>query len=376
MKNLFLIFAAACLFIGCANEKSFQISGTISDYGNPDEPIMLFLKTRTADNKMVNLDSVSLSPDGSFILKGKSTETDLFFLANEDNRFFIRIFVDPGSKVTITGNANDMASVSIEGSKTQVLYDSYFALLEDIQAQQAVIEQNFMAYLQDASIPEEMLQELQMKLIADYEKLEEDANIATHKFITENANSIVAAYLVFRNTNTSSNSAEIEEQLLLLDPKMDNKFVAMTKKRLELVRQKEVGATFPSVVLPDLDGKMISLESLRGNYVFVDFWASWCRPCIAEIPNLKKAYEKYHAKGFEIYSISLDETREAWLNGVATHELNWINVSDLKAFESPVADLLAVSYVPHTFLLDPNGVIIAVDLRGSDLENMLSEKLP
>jgi peroxiredoxin len=375
MKKLFLILAAACLLTACSHEKLFKISGTITDLGNPDEPVMLYLKTRTADNQLINLDSAYLSQNGTFVLKGRSSETDLFFLANEDNRFFVRIFVDPGNKITVSGSANDLASIIIEGSKTQALYDKYFSLLAEIQEKQAAIKQDFYTYLQDPSMSEEMLQQIQEELIAAYEQLEEDAMAITLQFISDNSNNVVAAYLVFRNTDTSNNSAEIEEQLSLLNPEMNNKFVAMIKARLEKVKQKEVGTTLPNIELPDAEGKIISLESLRGKYVLVDFWASWCRPCIAEIPNLKKAYEKYHDKGFEIFGISLDDSREAWLNGIARYEINWINVSDLKAFESPVTDKLAVSYVPHTFLLDPNGVVLAVDLRGNELENILAERL-
>jgi peroxiredoxin len=375
MKKLFLILAAACLFFACSNQKSFKISGTITDFGNPDVSTMLYLKTRVANEELLSIDSTYLSKDGSFILKGKSSETDLYFIADRDNVFFLRIFVEPGDIITVSGNAYDIANINIEGSETQKLYDDYLALLTPFQEKQMEIEQKFYAFMQNANINENELQQIQTELIVDYEQWEDRITATTLDFIGDHANSIVAAYLVFRNTNNSSVSAEIEEQLQLLNPKMDNKFVKSVKDRIEKVQQTEVGVVLPTIELPDPEGTHISLESLRGKYVLVDFWASWCRPCVAEIPNLKNAYKKYHEKGFEIYSISLDESREAWLNGIAKHEMNWLNVSDVQGFNSPVAKQLAVSYVPHTFLIDPQGVILAVDLREDALENILADKM-
>ncbi|MCL1850819.1 MAG: AhpC/TSA family protein [Bacteroidetes bacterium] len=373
MKKLILIFAAACLLFSCSTEKTFKISGILTDFGNPDEPTMLYLKTRNANEQLVNIDSTFLTKKETFVLKGKSSETDLYFLADKDNVFFLRVFVDPGDKITVTGNAVETSAIKIEGSKTQALYDEYLSSLAPIQEEQETIRQNYMMYAQNPSIPEDEFENIEKELIASFEALNKNIEDITTEFIKANSTSIVAAYLVYRNTVTISNSAEIEQQLQLLDPTMSNKFATLVKERVEKVKQTEVGAVLPGFELPDPEGKLISLESMRGKYVLVDFWASWCRPCLGEIPNLKIAYEKYHDKGFEIISISLDDDKEAWINGVAQHELVWLNVSDLQAFNSPIAKQFAVAYVPHTFLLDPQGVILAVDLRGEELAGKLAE---
>ena len=373
MKKLTLIFAVTCLLFSCSNEKSFQISGNITDFGNPNEATMLYLKTRTITDEVINIDSTYLAADGTFILKGKSSETDLYFLADKDNVFYLRIFVDPGNKITVTGNATDVPNINIEGSKTHALYNDYLSLLKPIEEKQEQLSQEYYSYADNPSMSEEELQKIVDELSATYDQLNSDKDSITSNFIQNNANSIVAAYLVYRNTSTLCNSTEIEQYLQWLAPEMNNKFVTFVKERIERVKQTETGATLPNFELPDPEGKIISLESLRGKYVLVDFWASWCGPCVREIPNLKKAYSKYHDKGFEIISISLDNDNDAWVNGIEKHELNWLNVSDLKAFNSPVAKQFAVSYVPHTFLLDPNGVIIAVDLREEALENKLAE---
>lgn len=102
--------------------------------------------------------------------------------------------------------------------------------------------------------------------------------------------------------------------------------------------------------------------------MLVDFWASWCGPCRKEIPNLKMIYEKYKDRGFEIYSVSLDDKREAWITAIAELDLPWVHVSPLKGWDCPVAKRYHVTGIPKMFLLDPEGKIVAVDLRGEDLE--------
>ena len=376
MKNLLLILAGTILLIGCSNEQKFQISGTLTDFGNTDEPTMLYLKTRDANEILVNVDSTYLTKDETFVLKGKSSETDLYYLADKDNVFRLNIFVDPGNKITVTGSATDVPSIKVEGSATQELHTEFMLSLVPMQEEQEMIRYNYMTYAQNTTLSEEEFAEIEERLVADFEQLDKQIEETTIAFITANSNNIVAAYLAYRNIATAGKSEDIEKSFQLLNPEMTNKFVTWITNRLEKIKQTEVGAVLPNIELPDPDGTIISLESLRGKYIFVDFWASWCGPCIREIPTLKMAYEKYKEKSFEIISISVDSDKESWLNGIAQHDLNWLHVSDLQAFNSPVVKQLAVAYVPHTFLLDPNGVIIAVDLRGEELENKLAELIP
>jgi len=134
----------------------------------------------------------------------------------------------------------------------------------------------------------------------------------------------------------------------------------------------KVGQQAPDIILPDKEGKMIPLSSLRGKYVLVDFWASWCGPCRFENPNVVRLYQKYSEQGFDVYSVALDADRTKWLNAIETDGMNWNHVSDLKKWESTVVPLYKIESIPMTFLLDKNGKIIAKDLRGEELKNKLA----
>ena len=374
MKKLSLILMAIYLFISCSNEKTFKISGTLTDFGNPDGTTMIYLKTKAVTGDVINIDSTLIAKDGTFALKGKSTETDLYFLADKDNVFGIAIFVDPADNIVVTGSAKDYQNIKIEGSKTHKLYDEFLATIAPMQEEQSLIYYSYTNYMQDPSISEEELEKIGEELNASYEKLNDDIDLATADFIKANSNTPVAAFLVYKNASTLNTSAEIEEQLQWLDPEMKNKFITLTQDIMERVKQTEVGSVLPNIDLPNAGGEQISLESLRGKYVLVDFWATWCGPCMMELPNLQKTYQKYHEKGFEVYSVSLDHSKDEWLEGIVTNGIEWICVKDLEG--SPTAKQLAIKYIPTTFLLNPDGVIVAFNLRGEELESKLAELMP
>jgi peroxiredoxin len=131
----------------------------------------------------------------------------------------------------------------------------------------------------------------------------------------------------------------------------------------------------PNFTQNDVNGKPVSLASFKGKYVLVDFWASWCGPCRAENPNVVKAYNEFKTKKFTILSVSLDNSKEKWLEAIKKDGLTWTHVSDLKYWKNEVAVQFGIESIPASFILDPTGKIIARDLRGSDLSTFLSKTL-
>lgn len=136
-----------------------------------------------------------------------------------------------------------------------------------------------------------------------------------------------------------------------------------------------IGDKAPELKFKNPDGKEISLSSLKGKVVLIDFWASWCRPCRMENPNVVAAYNKYKDKGLEIYGVSLDKSQDQWVNAIKTDGLNWINVSDLGGWNSAGAATYGVRSIPGNFLIDANGIIIAKNLRGANLHAELQKAL-
>ena len=147
------------------------------------------------------------------------------------------------------------------------------------------------------------------------------------------------------------------------------------QKRIESAQNSSVGvgSPAPEIILNNPEGEAVALSSFKGNYVLLDFWAGWCAPCRRENPNLVKAYNKYHGKGFEIYQVSLDKAKDEWIRAIKTDNLNWTHVSDLKFWASPIAKLYYVRSIPANFLIDPDGKIVARNIRGQALEQKLNE---
>ena len=140
----------------------------------------------------------------------------------------------------------------------------------------------------------------------------------------------------------------------------------------ELGRLDRIGKTAPDLEAQDLGGKAVRFPSLKGKYVLVDFWATWCAPCISELPRLQEAYRKHHDVGFEIVSVSLDETRTAVVDFVKVRKLPWIQIHNASA-GADLVEAFGVSSIPATYLLDPEGTIVRLDLRGPALETTLAK---
>ena len=160
-----------------------------------------------------------------------------------------------------------------------------------------------------------------------------------------------------------------------IDEFKSNSYFINFENKLKKIKSVSVGSIAPEIILDDINGNPISLSSLRGRYVLLDFWAAWCRPCREENPNILENYNRFKDQGFEVYQVSLDRNKEDWLRGIEQDNLPWINVSDLKYYQSDAAVLYNINKIPSAFLLDPNGTIIAknIELRGINLTKKLSE---
>lgn len=201
---------------------------------------------------------------------------------------------------------------------------------------------------------------------------------ALKKFVIANPNSYLSLLTLNTIGGPTPDPNELETLLDGLSPQIKDTEVARTyRSRLESLKSTAVGAMAPDFEQADTLGHMVRLSSFRGKYVLLDFWASWCGPCRQENPNVVEVYNRYKNKNFTIIGISLDRPGAIfdWLNAIKADHLAWTQLSDLKFWNNAVAQLYFVQSIPKNFLIDPNGKIIAQDLRGDDLEAELKQVL-
>ena len=201
-------------------------------------------------------------------------------------------------------------------------------------------------------------------------------NLSVQKNMVETyKDQVFAPFMIYWEMKANLSLDELKAWRQKIDPKLNNH--PYTKQLDEYIRLADfgVGSVMPNFTLKTPDGKDISLKDFKGKYVLVDFWASWCGPCLREMPNVVKLYKECKGKNFEIFGVSLDNKKDAWEKAIKANGMKWPQGSDLKGWGSEPARLCNVSAVPFTVLIDPEGEVIAIDLRGEQLHAKVKEVL-
>jgi peroxiredoxin len=380
MINRFsLFFILTLLFCGCKNN-SIQISGQLE---NPVKGEYLYLDELKA-NELETIDSVKIGEDGRFTFK-RETTLPTFFLLKINNSNFFTILCEPGEKLRIEARFDSLNfPLSVSGSKgTEKIVEYNKALKNTVSKLMSLNE----IYMQNSDSPD--LQKVIQSLDSMAQQYLNEINVYTKRYIDDNIKSLVSLVALYQ---------QVAPQVYVLDQVKDlNYYVKVDSSLFSLFPESEpvkalheqvqslisqtdatallkIGDEAPEISLPSVDGKIITLSSTRGGIVLLDFWASWCSPCRLENPNLVKAFNQYRGKGFKIYQVSLDKTKDDWLKGIQDDNLSqWIHVSDLKYWNSAVVPLYKIESIPSNMLLDNNGKIIATNLRGEALQEKLSE---
>ncbi len=384
-KLLFLSFVSV-MFASCSanrfgSETEFELKGYFENAGNAQ----IFFEELTTNN-LIPLDTIMADAKGRFTYRG-SVESAGFFLLRLDLNNFITLLIEPGEKLTIEGDGKDLAKTyKIKGSPgSDLLAQLNKALWEGYSS----VDSLAAVFRQIQGEPDFLIQKQQIDLA--YTRIFEKQQQFVRGFIHENPHSlasIIALYQLFGNQVLLKESEHFEyfERLSvsLAEVYPDNKHVLDLKRRVSDLKQTEgqrieaekklaPGIEAPEIVLPNPDGKQIALSSLRGKIVLLDFWAAWCNPCRIAHPKLKEIYNRFKPYGFEIYAVSLDRNREQWLQGIKEDNISWIQVSDLRFWNSPVVSLYNVEAIPYNVLIDRQGRIIAKGLNTYQIEEFLQE---
>ena len=355
--NILLAVLLTMAIPSIAQQVKYSVSGTYTNNG-----VKIYLKDKLTNHR---IDSVVVA-DGKFSFVGSAEKDALMTIKAKDVNWVTEFFND-GTPVMI--NINDS---TLKGSPQN---------------------ERLAKYSVESDIPERELNEMMDRMTEDEMNAKEEEIMVmltqvqekqfalANKIFKEERNTLIP--LAFSEAYFVDNGLEAYDQLVQEKVVFaSHPYLKKVKDDLEKIfRPKDspkmafIGQQFTDLEMPDPDGKLHKISDLvgEGKWVLVDFWASWCGPCRAEMPKVIEAYNKYHAKGFEVIGISLDEKKEAWVKAIAHINMPWMQVSDLKGWRSAAAPVYKINVIPDNILIDPQGKIIERALRGKSLHYHLQK---
>lgn len=391
MRNKILIFVFASLIISCGGEKKTnkEIKNKATIYGLMKEGKgeLLYLQ-KISSTGYITLDSAIIENNNTFSFKPEVPFPGFYSLKNSGGNH-IPIICYPNDSIKIKANYFSFKHYELSGSseavQTSILNNKTQIFLDKLDSISKITKDSI--YNPNYSLIKEQLNK-------EYHESFQEFRAFSERFLVQNKESLVSLlalsnqlghnFFVFHPKNDFEIFKRVDSSLFAIFPdnepvnelhqqvlSLKNQFDAQESNDQSLRLQTKA----PEINLPSPDGEMIKLSEYRGKYVLLDFWASWCPPCRRENPNLVKIYDQYTNKDFEIFQVSLDKSGELWRKAIADDHLNWINVSELKYWDSEVVKQYKISSIPANFLLDKDGIIIAKNLSGSELKEKLEDLL-
>jgi len=371
MKNSILTLVIISSLIACNTDKNPENSIISGNIINLPEGSTIYIDYLHPE-QIITKDSTTIDADGNYYFQQPIEEHGYYRLRINDQNF-INLVLDKNEKPIINGDgSNIMDSYSISGSIESNRLRNFNIAYKKNALFQDSLKRYYDANRGDRSVFDQVQ-------VASFTSSNQ-TNDYLIKMIKDNPASLVSMAIVqqFDPKNYGELYTAVDEALFKEMP--NSIYYKKFHERVEKIINLTTGDPAPDFTLNDIAGNPISLSSLKGKVVLLDFWASWCRPCRIENPNLVKAYKKYHAKGFEVLSVSLDgmpqqqKPKEDWLNAIEKDGLIWnTHISDLKGWESEAVGIYGVESIPFTLLIDREGIILGKNLRGPQLERKLAE---
>ena len=373
MKNLLFSVASLLALSLSANAqtKPFTVTGKVAKAAPGS---YVYLETNSQPTHKI--DSAKVAAGNTFTINGKVADGGEVFVLNVGGGQKMALLVEGGETLNVVADGFRMdaktgqeGKATVTGSKNMDYYDKLNTLRTDMEKKVASWNK------QVAAATEKKDNKTIAQIEQQYEAAETDVVNKVKAMLPEMGTSLASLFaLNFINIDTDFATYDALAQRF----EKENPNSPHAKSligRVARIKGVSVGALAPDISLSDTTGTTVALSSLRGKYVLLDFWASWCGPCRQENPNVVRMYNKFKDKGFAIYSVSLDQAKANWTKAIRNDNLTWTHVSDLKFWQSAAAQQYGVQAIPATFLLDKDGKIIAKNLRGDALEQKLEEVL-